>query len=308
MTESLNYILKKIGFAYLMSNKQSLKNGDFLCPKDVRLPCNCIPGIIVNFSAFLTMLFLGEDAYEARLELSGNNGYIRCCKGTDKLFPIESQEKNGQPYVLKDLICLKSEGEHAYVPFPPYSELNEIADYLKDAVTVLPRYPSDSVCLELTIRLLSAMRTRPLCQSSRAFLFMTAYLRPKRTLRLMYDAREEIGKEWLREFMLAYVTFLQDIANDAPLGFKQRLNASFRKAVGFDIAAFLEDLDLNPRVGKLYEEVLISAYNANLTDLSRQRASSNRICMYISDAQINKIVASLAQRHLRPAAKLNAPT
>lgn len=292
MRESLNYILKKIELEYLQSNKESLVDGDFVCPKDVGLPCNCIPGIIVNFSAFLTTLFLGENDYEARLERCGSNGYIRCCRGPVDLFPIEGRKEDGRPYVLEDMICQKSEGKHAYTPFPPYSEIQVIEEYLKNAAGNLPRlkYPADSVRLELTIYLLSAMRTRPLCQSSRVFLFIAAYLCPKRTLRLMYDAREEIGKEWLRQFMLAYVTFLQDIVSDAHLGFKQRLNASFRKAVGFDIAAFLEKLG---PAGRLYDEVLISAYKNNLTDLSRRRTPIRQICDYISDTQINKFVSLL---------------
>lgn len=294
MTESLNYIIKKIDWDYLTSNAESLKDGNFTCPKDEKLPCNCIPGVVINYSAFLATLFLEDGSYEPKLEISGNNGYIRCCRGPVKLFPIEDREKADRPYVLEDLICQKSEGESAYTPFPPYSELPAIKEYLGGEVENPTRYPADSVRLELLIRLLSAMRARPLCQSSKAFLFMATYLSPKRTLRLMYEAREEIEREWLGQFMLAYVKFLQNIADDNPIGFTQRLNGSFREAVGFDIAAFLEKIE---PAGKIYEKMLISSYKINLSDLSRKRTPIRRICEYISDEQIDAITALLISKY-----------
>lgn len=302
MTERLNYILNEIHLNYLISNENVLKDGYFTCPKDMALPCNCIPGVVVNFSAFLTMLFLGEESFEAKFELSGDNGYIRCCSGSKKLFPIESREKDDNYiFLMNDSICNKSEGEQAYLPFHPYSDLPAIRESIreyknKNAPVSQREYSSGRVQLELLIRLLSAMRARPLCESSRVFLFMSAYLSPKRTFRLIYENREEIEKEWLINFMSDYLIFLRDISDDALFGFKQRLIMSFRETVGFDISAFVARLE--PKAGTIYTQMLNSSYRHNLSDLSRARTSIRRICEYLSDEHLSNLVDSLKSRQI----------
>lgn len=280
MTDSLNYLLQRIEYNYLCNNRIALMSKDIICLQDEDLPCNCVTGIVVNYSAFLTRICMRETTCEATMEmLDKGHYYVQCREGAAIVCPVLKPNDKNTDYSVGKRLCNKTKGMEAYIPFPSYSELKHIENELKEYVGQHMVDPDNMLYLEFWIRFLGAMRVQPLSITSRAFLFMAIYLFPSRTLKLMWDSKGEFDFESLEAFMKDYLLFLTRIGGCKKLGFQQRFVHAFKDSTNIDISAFIEKLSpRNYSEKDVFLETLIAGYNRNMSEVSRERGSIKKFC------------------------------
>lgn len=287
MTDGLNYILQRIECVYMQNNKNSLMNKDAVCLQDEDLPCNCITGIVVNYAAFLTRVCLFDDAYNPTMAVVTEKFYyVQCHEKTNVVCPVIGPLDKNAFYVVSGLLCEKSKGIEAYIPFHSYTELERIETELIEYSNQHVLAPDKTLYLEFWIRFLSSMRVRPLDITSKAFLFMAIYFFPNRTLKVIWDFKNDINSDWIEMFLRNYLNFLLDIRESKKLGFQQRFVQSFKRWTAIDISAFVEKLsiDSNKEVSfnkekDLFLETLITAYIHNMNEISRSRGYFKRFCL-----------------------------
>lgn len=278
MTDGLNYILQRIEYDYLHENSSALLSKNVVCLKDEGLPCNCITGIVVNYSAFLTYACLNENAYTATLDKSEIDAlkeeicYIQCRKGDNIVCPIENPTDTTKPYVVGERLCRNSRELEAYISFHSYRELENIEKELREYKENRALGLEKTLYLEFWIRLLGAMRTQPLKDTSRAFLFMAIYLFPNLTLKLILDAKGRFEPEIINNLINDYLEFLSNIGDDKKIGFQRRFVQAFKKSTNIDISVFVESLSPHSDTEKdLFLETLMAAYTRNMEEKKKKK-------------------------------------
>lgn len=281
MKDSLNYILQRIEYRYLQNNKDALMSKDIGCLQDEDLPCNCITGIVVNYSAYLTGVCLSEGAYTPAIETEDTNlYYIQCRDGDDLVCPVIKPTTTNANYTVNGRLCRKSQERETYVSFRSYAELERIENELTKYAEQHPLNQDKMLYLEFWIQFLSVMRVQPLNVTSRTFLFMAIYLFPNRTLKLIRSFREEPKPEWLEGFMKDYLNFLHSIDGSGKLGFQRRFVKAFKTATHIDISRFVESLPPHSATQEdLFIQTLISAYIHNIEEVTRRSGLFRWICL-----------------------------
>lgn len=288
MTESLNYILRRIEYNYLRDNYNALMSKDAICLQDEMLPCNCITGIVVNYSAFLAITCLSEIKCKATVEVQnkGHYYYIQCKEGDDIVCPVTIPFDTRANYTVGERLCKKSLGSEAYVSFPSYAELQSIAKKSQEYERLHMRETDKRLYLEFSIRLLSAMRVQPLNVTSKAFLFMAIYLFPNRTLKLIWADRDKFERGLLTNLIKDYLNFLSRIENGEKIGFYRRLVQAFKLSTNIDISAFIEFLSPSSNNEKdVFLETLISALIRNIVEIDRERGPMKKLCLDFLDCE-----------------------
>lgn len=290
MTDELNYVLQRIEYGYLKDNYRALASKDVTCLRKEGLPCNCMTGIVVNYSAFLTTACMSGTMYSASMEVLEKEPYyyLQCKEESRIVCPTTVPFGDEASYVVGSRLCTGSKGQEAYITFHSMSDLKHIEDNLEQ-YTEEHMLTLDSVLyLEFWTQFLGAMRVQPLSITSKAFLFMAIYLFPNRTLTLIWKSKEKFENNLLEDLFNDYLHFLLNIGGFEKLGFQRRFVHAFKASTDVDISAFIEHLShFNKKKQDTFTDAikqdtslktLMAGYHRNANEIKRRRSFFRRLC------------------------------
>lgn len=276
ITEIIYYIEKN----FYKGNTLFLEEKE-LCNAEKQLPCNCLTGIILNYWAFTYY-----NCYKSNLEPSfriynKNEPCVFCSYNNKELLPVVSDEpnmNNWDDYILNGFICEEEyvSDDQIYIKkiYDEFPKPAELKDYEpeKKITEAKPMFEFLSYYYPMT-------RTCTIEKESSLLLFMTLYLFPNNTIKLIFayldqNASEE-EKGFIKDFLSKYELFINEVTGNE-YGFITRFSLCFQKYMNIPIAECIEKVDKNEN-NNFCHEILIAAYNRNVEELKRSRSLFKKI-------------------------------
>ena len=275
MDEQMKYIIQRIEKDYYVKNP-NLLNFKANCMMEEGLTCNCITGIMINYAGYIIKNLFLKDKCKAEYTVEEDIQYIKIIYSGVDIFPVKMTLNNDRKYYFQRLLCNKQDVDNqAYVPFKQYNGLNEIVEeiekFSKDNIGKLS--PQDNYNFEFWIRFLRALRTKSLQESSRAFLAMSIFIFPNKTIKLINDVivnNKNISLlKNVIDFLSEYLEFLISIG-DPKGGFFVKFAKSFEELSNINIAEFIEE-SMADDLKTLMLDSLQSAYENNIAEVKQHR-------------------------------------
>ena len=270
MESDINNIISSIENIYYQEN--IILSETKFCSAEKHLPCNCLTGIIINYWAFAynscikSLLNFSFGIYQ------NNIAYVVSSYDNKKLIPIIPNDS--EEYLLNSIICTndKVSSEQVYIDGRRHS-------FVLEDIISKKKYSESVQILYILAYFFPVTRICSLEDESLLLLFMTTFMFPNRTMKMVYDyysksaTKEE--KKFIFSFLQQYETFVTSLDLEE-YGFFTRFSYYFEKYTGVSIDEWIEKFNkhMNPT---FFYRTLIGAYNRNVEELKRRSSYFRKI-------------------------------
>lgn len=248
------------------------------CSAEKHLPCNCLTGIIINYWAFAY-----NNCIKSLLDFSfkiyqNNVTYVASSYNSKKLIPIIPDDS--EEYFLNSKICTNDNvsTEQVYINGKLLFAVNDLGIKLEDILSK-KKYSESSQILYILAYFFPVTRICSLEDESFLLLFMTTFMFPNRTMKMVYDyysksaTKEE--KKFIFSFLQQYESFITSLDSEE-YGFFIRFSYYFEKYTTVSIDEWIEKINKKTNPNFFYR-TLIGAYNRNVEELKRRSSYFRKI-------------------------------
>jgi len=282
------------------------------------LPCNCIPGFLLNYAAYviLNCLSLEGETVDGEFIYEDGTPYflIQCDK--EMIIPNRIYADKELEYIMKSRIC--NNKNRIYWSFAAYKSIEEITEQIEksDWQSKPFKLVEGSSIFEFWIDFLGALRTTNQQKACRAILFMAIYTFPNLTLRYMkqYIENDKIStiedKSKLVYFFVQYLEFLNELIGcSTECEFLFEFVKAFNKRTEVNVSDFIERFERVKRSEEL-SEYIWSFYRRNIQECNRRAGHLKKIAKLFEkdeklkekDAdninRISELMCELSKKHM----------
>ena len=318
MDKLLEHIYKRFEYTYYTQNPDIdisnyiNNNSNYNCLKNEGLDCNCIPGIILHYMGYIYSSYLSIPSIKTFFKITGNIAFIQLTCHDMPLIPILYNEP-AQKYYWENYICKECHtlSKQIYVPFRKYQNLNDLYKEIQQ-LQIMKSITYGNILNGYNVKFwelfLMAMRIQKTETCSRAFLSMSVFLAPFRTLQHINAALKNgyiSGTKnfiELANFLYDYLVFISSL-KDSETGLFCYITQGFQKLTSIDLSFFIENIISNDKVPiseKNLKKLFLTAYDNNMQALTRRKGEFKILWKKLKESDLPQDIVHNINNYIKP--------